>query len=84
MPTLGVKRAAGEARRDAIVTYVAEHWRSKGWAPSLAEVAEAVGLRSISSVHVHVRILIDRGVLAMDRDKPRSLRVAAVHGREGG
>lgn len=84
MATLGVKHACGDARRDAIVAFVAEHWRVKGWAPTMAEIAEAVGLRSVSTVHRHVQLLIDGGVLARQRGSQGSLRVVEEHAREDG
>lgn len=73
----------GELRREAIVAAVADLWLAKGWAPTLREVAEEVGLAAPSTVHSHVRILVDAGILAMDYGVPRSLRVVE-HAREPG
>lgn len=81
MPRHGPWRQ-GELRRDAIVAAVADFWRAKGWAPTLAEVGEAVGLKAPSTVHSHVKILVEAGVLAMDYGVARSLRVVEMHSRE--
>lgn len=88
MAKLGSQQPRGEARRAAIVAFVAGYWRTTGYAPSLREVGDAVGLRSVSVVHRHVGLLVDAGVLAVDPRRQRSLRLAAVrlemHSREGG
>jgi len=68
---------AGAERRLAIVAFVADYWRTTGYAPSLAEVGKAVGLRSKSSVSHQVGRLVEDGVLAMDWGVMRSLRVVA-------
>lgn len=72
---MGTKQPHGDARRDAIVAFIAEYWAAKGWAPTLAEIGAAVGLRSVSTVHGHVKVLIDGGVLARRRGTAGSLRV---------
>lgn len=74
----------GELRRDAIVAFVTDFWRIKGWAPTLREVGAGVGLTAPSSVSHQVAILVDAGILAMDYRVARSLRVVEMHSREPG
>lgn len=35
----------------------------KGYGPSFTEIAEHVGLKSVASIHNHVRVLVSRGYL---------------------
>jgi repressor LexA len=45
-----------------------------GHAPSLRELGDAVGLASTSSVHRHVRILVEHGLVERREGAPRTLR----------
>jgi repressor LexA len=45
-----------------------------GHAPSIRELGDAVGLASTSSVHRHVRVLVQRGVVGHREGAPRTLR----------
>jgi hypothetical protein len=45
-----------------------------GFAPSLREVADEVGLASVSSVHAHVVTLTERGLVERRPGQPRTVR----------
>lgn len=47
---------------------------TQGHAPSIRELGDAVGLASTSSVHRHVRILEQRGLVEHRAGTPRTLR----------
>lgn len=65
--------AQGQARRDDIVAFVADYRRRHKISPSIAEVAEALGIEA-SAVRRHVKVLITEGRLVQVAGKARSLR----------
>lgn len=68
-------RPGGRLVRERIVAFIAEFWADHGYAPSLRDVAEAVGERSVSPVFFHLRLLAAAGRVAYAPGKSRSLRV---------
>ena len=62
-------------RRQAIIRFVAEHTRDRGYPPSVREICKAVGLVSPASVQRHLVILEQQGFLRRDPTKPRALQV---------
>ena len=46
-----------------IYDYIAETTRQQGYPPSVREIGEAVGLRSPSTVHFHLKHMEELGVL---------------------
>ncbi len=62
-------------RRQAIIHYVAEFTRERGYPPSVREICKAVGLISPASVQRHLVILEKQGFLRRDPTKPRALEV---------
>ena len=49
--------------------------RERGYAPSVREIGEAVGLRSTSTVHGHLTRLEKKGLLHRDAMKPRAMGI---------
>ncbi|ACU53622.1 SOS-response transcriptional repressor, LexA [Acidimicrobium ferrooxidans DSM 10331] len=62
--------------REAILAYVTQVVEERGWAPSVREIADAVGLKSPASVQHHLRRLERDGRLVRSPLKARSLSVA--------
>ncbi len=62
-------------RRQAIIHFVAEYTRERGYPPSVREICKAVGLISPASVQRHLVILEQQGFLRRDPSKPRALEV---------
>lgn len=59
--------------KQAIISYMEKH----GYAPTIREIGDMVGMSSTSSVHNHLMRMIDNGELETD-DKvgsPRAIRV---------
>ena len=56
-----------------IIAYIAEH----GYAPSVREICELTGLRSTSTVHRHLNIMLKKGMIETDSPEgsPRAIRV---------
>ena len=64
------------AKRKAILDYIEQFTLENGYAPSVREIGEAVGLRSPSTVHSHLKILEDNGYLQKSKGKTRTGSVA--------
>ncbi len=58
-----------------ILAYIKEQIQSKGYPPSVREIANAVGLKSTSTVHGHLQRLQKRGLLHRDAMKPRAMEI---------
>ena len=56
---------------DFIRTYTDEH----GYPPSVREIGAAGGLASPSTVHMHLKVLEERGLIKRDSKKPRTIEV---------
>ena len=65
---------------DYIVEFTAEH----GYPPSVREIAAAVGLKSPSTVHFHLKALEAAGVITKEEGKTRAITVAGVISRGSG
>ena len=61
--------------RQAILEYVTRATRENGYPPTVREICEAVGLRSPSTVHSHLKILQENGLLDKGDRKTRALSV---------
>ena len=66
------KKPRGEMQ-ERILAYIESVIRTRGYAPSVREIAEAVGLRSTSTVHGHLTRLEKKGLLHRDAMKPRAM-----------
>lgn len=56
---------------DFIRSYTGEH----GYPPSVREIGSAVGLASPSTVHMHLKVLEEQGLIRRDSKKPRTIEV---------
>ncbi|MFC4078028.1 transcriptional repressor LexA [Salinithrix halophila] len=62
-------------RQQAILNYIKQEVRKKGYPPSVREIGEAVGLASSSTVHGHLARLEKKGLIRRDPTKPRAIEV---------
>lgn len=62
-------------RQEAILEFIKEEVRSKGYPPSVREIGEAVGLASSSTVHGHLARLEQKGLIRRDPTKPRAIEI---------
>jgi repressor LexA len=62
-------------RQQAILNYIKQEVREKGYPPSVREIGEAVGLASSSTVHGHLSRLEKKGLIRRDPTKPRAIEV---------
>ena len=58
---------------DFLVSYI----QSRGYPPSVREIGEAVGLKSPSTVHFHLKHLEEAGVIAKGAGKGRAITLTA-------
>lgn len=62
-------------RQNAILAFIKQEIRVKGYPPSVREIGDAVGLMSSSTVHGHLQTLEDKGYIRRDPIKPRAIEV---------
>ncbi|MFJ8087775.1 transcriptional repressor LexA [Lysinibacillus sp. NPDC095746] len=62
-------------RQEAILEFIKEEVRAKGYPPSVREIGEAVGLASSSTVHGHLARLEQKGLIRRDPTKPRAIEI---------
>ena len=70
MQTLTVKQRA-------LADFIESHRRQRGSAPTYQEIADHFGFRSVNAVTGHIRLLRQKGCLASEAGKTRSLRVTS-------
>ena len=56
-----------------IYDYIAACIQRQGYPPSVREIGEAVGLRSPSTVHFHLKKLVDAGAIEIGAGKGRAI-----------
>lgn len=66
------KRTRGDTQ-GRILEFIRQEVQEKGYPPSVREIGEAVGLKSTSTVHGHLRRLEQKGLLVRDAMKPRAM-----------
>ena len=66
------KRVRGDTQ-GKILDFIRQEVAVKGYPPSVREIGEAVGLKSTSTVHGHLRRLENKGLLVRDAMKPRAM-----------
>ena len=66
-----------------IFEYLQDFTRKHGFPPSVREIGEAVGLRSPSTVHAHLKALDRAGYITRDGHKMRAIRMAGSEPAEG-
>ena len=62
---------------DYIISFQAQH----GYPPSVREIGEAVGLKSPSTVHFHLKGLEEKGLITKAEGKTRAITVSGAQGR---
>ena len=65
-------------RQEKILEYIKSEVQRRGFPPSVREICDAMGIKSTSTVHGHLRRLENRGLLIRDPTKPRALEVVGM------
>lgn len=71
-------------RQLAILEFIKNEVKSKGYPPSVREIGEAVGLASSSTVHGHLDRLEKKGFIRRDPTKPRAIEILVDDDRPKG
>ena len=61
--------------QNRILEYIKKQVAEKGYPPSVREIGEAVGLKSTSTVHGHLKRLESKGLIKRDAMKPRAMEL---------
>lgn len=72
-------RPISEKQRQ-ILQFIQEYTAAEGYPPAVREIAAAVGLRSPSSVHAHVKHLRELGYLEQSEGKTRTVKLTGQTG----
>jgi repressor LexA len=70
-------------RQRAVYEYIISATARQGYPPSVREIAQAVGLRSPSTVHGYLKRLHEEGLIVKDDRKTRAISVTQERGSEG-
>ncbi|OUO35469.1 transcriptional repressor LexA [Olsenella sp. An290] len=62
-------------RQLAIYDFIRSYSNEHGYPPSVREIGAAVGLASPSTVHMHLKVLEEQGLIRRDSKKPRTIEV---------
>jgi repressor LexA len=63
------------SRQSAILQFIKQEVKERGYPPSVREIGEAVGLASSSTVHGHLARLEKKGLIRRDPTKPRAIEI---------
>ncbi len=61
-------------REKRILEYIANCYTEKGYAPSVRDIQQEIGVRSTATVYGYIEKLVEKGYLKKDPNKSRSLR----------
>jgi repressor LexA len=62
-------------RQKQILEFINQHIQSKGGAPTLKEIADAIGVSSLATVHEHLVALERKGLIKRKNGKNRSIEL---------
>lgn len=62
-------------KQEEILNYIKSHSDEHGYPPTVREICAGVGLKSPSTVHGHIKRLMDKGLLEKSPLKTRALKV---------
>ena len=60
-------------KREQILNFLTQFMTEHGYAPTVREICNAVGLQSTATVHYHLNALRDAGLIEMDEMKKRAI-----------
>lgn len=67
------------SRQREILDYLVAHVQSTGLPPTIREIGHRMGLASTNGVFRHLRALEQKGYIAHDPEKARSIRIVGYH-----
>ena len=68
-----------KGKQSEIYEFLKIFTENKGYPPSVREICDAVGLKSTSTVHGHLKRLEKKGLIKRDPTKPRALEIMEMN-----
>ena len=62
-------------RQREVLAAIQAHWDENGYAPTLRELGKALGIGSTNGVSDHLHTLMNKGLIAWEHSKARTVRV---------
>jgi repressor LexA len=62
-------------RQRDLLEFISQYMQKKGYAPTLGEICDGIGLRSPATVHEHIENLIKKGILRKTEGARRGLEI---------
>lgn len=69
----------GERTLGRVYDFIVEYMTTNGFAPSIHEIGDGVGLASTSSVHRCLEVLADQGLIEMKEKASRTIKLIGYH-----
>ena len=66
-------------RQRQIVDFIAQYIQKQGYAPTLQEIANSLGVSSLATVHEHLETLEEKGLIKRKPGKNRSIELINTH-----
>ena len=64
-------------RQGQILDFIRQHIQSTGSAPTLKQIADAIGVSSLATVHEHLQTLEEKGLIKRKIGKTRSIELTS-------
>jgi len=65
-------------RQAQILDFIKQHIQSTGSAPTLRQIADAIGVSSLATVHEHLQALVEKGLIKRKSGKVRSIELKNI------
>jgi len=62
-------------RQRQILDFVDQFIQKNGYSPTLGEIAQAIGVNSLATVHEHLQVMIKKGVIRRPRGSTRGIEI---------
>lgn len=69
-------------RQLVVLRAIRDHQKAKGFAPTIRELGDQLGIKSTNGVHEHLRLLIRKGLLTREKQRSRTLLLTTAGQRE--
>ena len=72
---------SGEKTREEIREFIIRYIQEHGYSPTFQEIGAAVEIKSKSSVSVHIKKMLETGMIETDAEfgVPRAIRIPGYH-----
>lgn len=75
MITMNTQAPVIYKRQSQILDFIKQHIETTGFAPTLRQIADAIGVNSLATVHEHMQGLIQKGLLKRTSGRLRKMEV---------